>query len=156
MPRTTGNYRNSTVGGETVRAFVPAALPPAGPSLRVEGPIDAACGRAMAAVGRLEVAANLVPSTEWFLYGFVRKEAVLTSQIEARPSGTRASTAVAASISPRRTTTQTRCVSTNDKVGNLHNSTQVSSIACARSCPTCLSRASTAFEFATKSSSSAG
>ena len=82
MPRTTGNYRNSTVAGETVRAFVPTALPPAGPALRVEGPIDAACARAMAAIGRLEVAASLVPSTEWFLYGFVRKEAVLTSQIE--------------------------------------------------------------------------
>ena len=74
MPRATGTYRNSTVGGETVRAFVPAALPPAGPPLRVEGPIDTACARAMAAVGRLEVAASLVPSTEWFLYGFVRKE----------------------------------------------------------------------------------
>ena len=56
MPRTTGNYRNSTVAGETVRAFVPAALPPAGPPLRVEGPIDAACARAMAAVGRRRVA----------------------------------------------------------------------------------------------------
>jgi Fic family protein len=82
MPRTTGTYRNSTVTGETMRAFVPTALPPAGPSLRVEGPIDAACARAMAAIGKLEVAASLVPSTEWFLYGFVRKEAVLTSQIE--------------------------------------------------------------------------
>ena len=51
MPRTTGNYRNSTVAGETVRAFVPATLPPDGPPLRVEGPIDAACARAMAAVG---------------------------------------------------------------------------------------------------------
>ena len=36
MPRTTGNYRNSTVAGETVRAFVPATLPPDGPPLRVE------------------------------------------------------------------------------------------------------------------------
>ncbi len=82
MPRTTGNYRSSTAAGETVRAFVPTALPPAAPALRVEGPIDAACVHAMAAIGRLEVAASLVPSTEWFLYGFVRKEAVLTSQIE--------------------------------------------------------------------------
>jgi Fic family protein len=36
----------------------------------------------MTAIARLEVAANLVPSMQWFLYGFVRKEAVLTSQIE--------------------------------------------------------------------------
>jgi Fic family protein len=82
MPRSTGNYRSSTVAGETVRAFVPSALPPTGPALRVEGRIEAACARALAAIGRLEVAACLVPSTEWFLYGFVRKEAVLTSQIE--------------------------------------------------------------------------
>jgi len=82
MPRTTGTYRSSTVAGETVRAFVPAPLPPARPALQVEGPIDTACARAMTAISRLEVAASLVPSTEWFLYGFVRKEAVLTSQIE--------------------------------------------------------------------------
>ena len=80
--RATGQYRSSTVAGETVRAFVPAALPPAGPPLQVDGAIDAACVRAVSAVGRLEVAASLVPSTDWFLYGFVRKEAVLTSQIE--------------------------------------------------------------------------
>ena len=53
MPRTTGNYRNSTVAGETVRAFVPATLPPDGPPLRVEGPIDAACARACASWNRL-------------------------------------------------------------------------------------------------------
>ena len=82
MPRTTGTYRSSTVAGETVRAFVPAPLPPARPALQVEGPIDTACAGAMTAISRLEVAASLVPSTEWFLYGFVRKEAVLTSQIE--------------------------------------------------------------------------
>jgi Fic family protein len=82
MSRTTGSYRVSTVAGETVRAFVPAALPPAGPPLRLEGTIDAACARARTAIARLEVAASLVPSTHWFLYGFVRKEAVLTSQIE--------------------------------------------------------------------------
>jgi Fic family protein len=66
MPRAIDNYRKSTVAGETVRAFVPAALPPAAPALRVESPIDAACARAMAAIGRLELAAihllDLLPS----------------------------------------------------------------------------------------------
>jgi len=33
-------------------------------------------------LARLNVAAKMVPSPEWFLYGFVRKEAILTSQIE--------------------------------------------------------------------------
>ena len=55
MPRTTGVYRNSTGGGETVRAFVPSALPPAAPALRVEGPIDAACAHAMAAIQLLDL-----------------------------------------------------------------------------------------------------
>ncbi len=82
MSRTTGTYRIFTVAGEAVRAFVPAPLPPEAPPLSVQGAIEAACARAMAAIARLEVAANLVPSTDWFLYGFVRKEAVLTSQIE--------------------------------------------------------------------------
>jgi Fic family protein len=36
----------------------------------------------MTAIARLEIAASLVPNTHWFLFGFVRKEAVLTSQIE--------------------------------------------------------------------------
>lgn len=82
MPRTTGNYRESTVAGETVRAFVPAPLPPAEPPLRIDGSLETACTRALTAIRRLEIAASLVPCTEWFLYGFVRKEAVLTSQIE--------------------------------------------------------------------------
>ncbi len=82
MSRTTGSYRVSTIAGETVRAFVPATLPPVRPPLLLEGSVDAACTRAMTAVARLEVAASLVPSMQWFLYGFVRKEAVLTSQIE--------------------------------------------------------------------------
>jgi len=82
MSRSTGSYRVSVLADETVRAFVPAPLPPAEPPLRLEGQLDTACTRAMTAIARLEVAANLVPSMQWFLYGFVRKEAVLTSQIE--------------------------------------------------------------------------
>lgn len=82
MQRTTGTYRVSVVAGETVRAFVPTALPPAGPPLQLEGPVEASCARAMTAIARLEIAASLVPNTHWFLFGFVRKEAVLTSQIE--------------------------------------------------------------------------
>jgi len=82
MQRATGTYRVSVVAGETVRAFVPTALPPAGPPLRLKGPVEAACARAMTAIARLEIAASLVPNTHWFLFGFVRKEAVLTSQIE--------------------------------------------------------------------------
>jgi Fic family protein len=68
--------------GEEVRAFVPAPLPPAGPALRIEGPLEAVHSGAIEALGRLSLAGEMVPSAEWFLYGFVRKEAVVTSQIE--------------------------------------------------------------------------
>jgi Fic family protein len=82
MPRQTGIYRTTKTAGEAVKAFVPHPLPPAKPPLDVSGDVDRLCADAMTALARLEVAANMVPSTNWFLYGFVRKEAVLTSQIE--------------------------------------------------------------------------
>jgi Fic family protein len=82
MPRTTGSYRSITVGGETVRAYLPSPLPPRHPPLSIEGPLEAAHSQALTALGRLAVAGAMVPSAHWFLYGFVRKEAVLTSQIE--------------------------------------------------------------------------
>jgi len=64
-----------------VRAFVPLPLPRE-PPLQMDTALRALLSRARGAIGRLGVAATLVPSTDWFLYGFVRKEAVLTSQIE--------------------------------------------------------------------------
>ncbi|MBN1919219.1 MAG: Fic family protein [Verrucomicrobia bacterium] len=82
MPRTTGTYRTTTVGGETVRAFVPDPLPPLKPALAIEGHLAEVHAQAVAAVGRLDVAGAMVPSPDWFLYGFVRKEAVVSSQIE--------------------------------------------------------------------------
>ena len=82
MPRTTGSYRVSSFGGETVRAFIPTALPPADPPLVLDGPLTTLNAEATAAVGRLNVAAAMVPSAQWFLYGFVRKEAVISSEIE--------------------------------------------------------------------------
>ncbi|HEX4131671.1 MAG TPA: Fic family protein [Pirellulales bacterium] len=82
MARTTGVYQISNSGGEEVRAFVPHPLPPRDPPLVVEGPLAAALAEGNAALGRLAVAGAMVPSAEWFLYGFVRKEAVISSQIE--------------------------------------------------------------------------
>jgi Fic family protein len=82
MPRQTGTYRTTTTTGESVQAFVPHPLPPTDPPLTISGAIDLQCAKALAAIDRLELAGNMVPSTDWFLYGFVRKEAVLTSQIE--------------------------------------------------------------------------
>jgi len=83
MARTTGRYRTSVYGDEKVRAFIPHPLPPRGPALRrIEGRSAELHADAVAALGQLEVAGAMVPSSEWFLYGFVRKEAVISSQIE--------------------------------------------------------------------------
>jgi Fic family protein len=82
MKRTTGIYRTTVVGGEEIRAFVPHPLPPANPPLLIEGRLVEIHARALAAIDRLAVAGAMVPSAHWFLYGFVRKEAVVSSQIE--------------------------------------------------------------------------
>lgn len=82
MPRETGTYRTIAAHGEAFRAFVPHPLPPADPPLVVEGKLAERHGTAVAALGRLRVAGAMVPDPGWFLYGFVRKEAVLSSQIE--------------------------------------------------------------------------
>lgn len=80
MPRTTGTYMTTATGGEAVRAFVPNPLPPAAP------PLDPASysGNASAeqALGRLSAMSGLVASAEWLIYSSIRKEALLTSQME--------------------------------------------------------------------------
>jgi Fic family protein len=81
MPRHTGTYVTTTTLGEPVRAFVPHALPPAKPALAPESFV-AANRAAELALARLTGVAGLVPSVEWLLYSAIRKEALLTSQIE--------------------------------------------------------------------------
>jgi Fic family protein len=80
--RLTGDYRIATGGGEEVRAFVPHPLPPTNPPLVMDRRLDDLHSSAVAALGRLAIAGQMVPSADWFLYGFVRKEAVISSQIE--------------------------------------------------------------------------
>lgn len=80
--RKTGNYRVTDAGGEEVQAFIPLPLPPRDPPLLLEGDLADLHAQAVASLGRLAVAGMMVPSADWFLYGFVRKEAVITSQIE--------------------------------------------------------------------------
>lgn len=82
MPRKTGKSISKEVAGETVKAFVPYPLPPSRPVLRIEGSLADRHAEAVTAVSRLEIAGTMVPSPDWFLYGFVRKEAVVSSQIE--------------------------------------------------------------------------
>ena len=81
----TGTYEVTTVGGETVRAFIPPPLPPQ-PALDLGGPIQPLLERALLALGRLDSISALLPDTDLFLYSYVRKEAVLSSQIEGTQS----------------------------------------------------------------------
>jgi len=81
MTRTTGTFSISTTLGESVRAFVPFSLPPSNPDLLASAFIGAN-RQAELAVARLAGVSGLVPSVEWLLYSAIRKEALLTSQIE--------------------------------------------------------------------------
>ncbi|MEY4564867.1 MAG: hypothetical protein RLZZ618_4144 [Pseudomonadota bacterium] len=79
--RSTGTYATSTTLGEAVQAFVPHPLPPVAPPLLPEG-FDALNHAAELALARLSGVSGLVPSVDWLLYSAIRKEALLTSQIE--------------------------------------------------------------------------
>ncbi|MFT4241577.1 MAG: Fic family protein [Acidovorax sp.] len=81
MTRSTGTYAISTTLGEAVRAFVPHPLPPTGPPLALAS-FTALNRQAELALARLAGVSGLVPSVDWLLYSAVRKEALLTSQIE--------------------------------------------------------------------------
>ncbi len=81
MKRTTGTYTTTTTQGEPVRAFIPHALPPSKPALSSEVYSDLN-RQAEMALARLSGVSGLVPSVDWLLYGAIRKEALLTSQIE--------------------------------------------------------------------------
>jgi Fic family protein len=81
MTRTTGTYEVSTTLGESVRAFVPYALPPTAPALSSSMFADH-IRRAELALARLSGVSGLVPSVDWLLYSAIRKEALLTSQME--------------------------------------------------------------------------
>ena len=81
MNRKTGAYEKSTTLGEVVNAFVPFQLPPTSPELDAvvfAEPVR----KAQMALARLSGVSELVPSMDWLLYSAIRKEALLTSQIE--------------------------------------------------------------------------
>jgi len=79
--RSTGTYAISTTMGESFQAFVPHALPPRDPALAPESFAEANRAAEMA-MARLSGVSGLVPSVDWLLYSAIRKEALLTSQIE--------------------------------------------------------------------------
>ena len=78
-----GRYEITSAGGEHVRAFVPLSLPP-NPPLALDGSLQRALEAATLALGRLDAISTLLPDDAIFLYTYVRKEALLSSQIEGR------------------------------------------------------------------------
>ena len=83
--RLQGHCLPISTAGEKAKAFVPAPLPPH-PPIAWQPHLAGAFEQAALALGRLDAAATLLPSTMLFLYMYVRKEAVLSSQIEGTQS----------------------------------------------------------------------
>lgn len=81
----TGRYEITEVGGETIRAFIPDPLPP-NPPLEMTAQRQQLLERATLALGRLDSVTLLLPDPDLFLYAYVRREAVLSSQIEGTQS----------------------------------------------------------------------
>ena len=80
-----GSYEITITGDEQVRAFVPSPLPPQ-PPLALDGRLQQTLESALLALGRLDGVTTLLPDQTLFLYTYVRKEAVLSSQIEGTQS----------------------------------------------------------------------
>jgi Fic family protein len=80
-----GRYEIAEIGGETIRAFVPRPLPP-DPPLELNEQRQRLLERATLALGRLDSVTLLLPDPHLFLYAYVRREAVLSSQIEGTQS----------------------------------------------------------------------
>ncbi len=75
----------TTVGDEPFAAFIPSPLPPK-PPIDLGPGLHDAMDRAMAALGRLDAVSTILPDPHLFIYSYVRKEAVLSSQIEGTQS----------------------------------------------------------------------
>src|SRR6266545_1775809 len=81
----TGRYEITSVAGEQIRAFVPHSLLP-NPPLYLGDTRQLVLERALLALGRLDSISTLLPDPHLFLYSYVRREAVVSSQIEGTQS----------------------------------------------------------------------
>jgi Fic family protein len=79
-----GRWRRVVVGDEPYQAFIPPPLPPT-PPLDLSA-LLALNDRAVRALGKLDGLSSILPNTQLFLYQYIRKEAVLSSQIEGTQS----------------------------------------------------------------------
>src|SRR5882672_2628714 len=80
-----GTFRRIRAGGEDFYSFHPKALPPE-PELRIDANMQESLDGANQALGRLDGITLLLPDPDQFLYSYIRKEAVLSSQIEGTQS----------------------------------------------------------------------
>ena len=85
MKRKTGQYVTISNVGEKCQAFIPDPLPPK-PELQIFGDLRDLLDQTLLALGRLDSTTMLLPETDIFLSMYVRKEAVLSSQIEGTQS----------------------------------------------------------------------
>lgn len=81
----TGEFIIRKTGDETVKAFLPFPLPP-DPPLEITADLRNSLDQALLSLGRLDSITMVLPETSIFLYMYVRKEAVLSSQIEGTQS----------------------------------------------------------------------
>ena len=80
-----GQYVEVATAGERFKAYVPAPLPPA-PPIDWSPALRRRFDEALLALGRLDALTAHLPNASLLLYSFVRKEAVLSSQIEGTQS----------------------------------------------------------------------
>ncbi len=81
----TGEFIIRKTGDETVKAFLPFPLPP-DPPLEITADLRNSLDQALLSLGRLDSITMVLPEASIFLYVYVRKEAVLSSQIEGTQS----------------------------------------------------------------------
>lgn len=84
MKRNVGTYITQKVVGESFKAYIPAKLPP-NPSIDM-GKIYPYLEKASIALAELNGMHKVIPNTNLFIYMYVRKEALLSSQIEGTQS----------------------------------------------------------------------
>lgn len=85
--RASGTYITNSITGETVKSFVPKPLPPE-PPLNLNGEHYALLDKATLSLGRLDGLSGQLPHdvVSLYTYFYVRKEALLSSQIEGTQS----------------------------------------------------------------------
>lgn len=84
MQRVSGRYISQQNGGEQFSAYIPKPLPP-DPTIDYHS-LEPLISEAAAELGRLDAVGQLIPEAKLFLHAYVRKEAVLSSQIEGTQS----------------------------------------------------------------------